>query len=143
MYDITAEAVSNTAVLHLKNARGEHMYVGEGEERRKVEIVLYGPGSPQYAEVEARQTARAVKRMQENDNKVSLPSPEQAALERAEDLATLTVEFRNFNYPPAGNALGAELYFAVYADKRLGFIPPQVRKFVDDWGNFKGASQKS
>lgn len=143
MLDIATMAVANTAALHLKNAHGEYMYTGTGDDRRKVEIVVYGPGSPQYAEVEARQTARTVKRMQENDGKISVAPPEVRAAEQAEDLATITAEFRNFNYSKAADAAGVELFCAVYADKSLGFIPPQVLKFLEGWGNFKVASATS
>lgn len=139
MLDITTMAVALTAPIHLKDAHGDYMYTGEGENRRPVRIVLYGPGSPQYGEVEARQTNRAVKRMQENDGKISVASPEQRDAEQAEDLAAITVAFEGFNYPPAGDKQGAELFRAVYADKTLGFITKQVLKAAADWGNFKAA----
>lgn len=140
MLDITTKAVANKAPIHLKDAAGDFMYVGEGDARKPVQIVLYGPGSPQYGEVEARQTNRAVKRMQDNDGKMTVPPPEQRDAEQAEDLAAITAEFVNFTYPPAGDAKGAELFRALYADKSLGFITKQVVKAVGDWGNFKAAS---
>ncbi|MDR6851097.1 hypothetical protein J2Y54_000590 [Sphingomonas sp. BE123] len=140
MLDITTKAVAATAAIHLKDAEGNHMYFGEGDARKPVQIVVYGPGSAQYAEVEARQTNRAVKRMQDNDGKVAVASPEQRDAEQAEDLAAITVSFENFTYPPAGTAAGAEMFRAFYADKSLGFITAQVLKAVRDWGNFKVAS---
>lgn len=143
MLDITTMAVANTAPIHLKDAEGNHMYFGEGDTRKPVQIILYGPGSPQYAEVEARQTNRAVKRMQDNDGKIAVASPEQRDAEQAEDLAAVTAAFVGFNYPPAGDAKGAELFRAVYADRSLGFITKQVLKAVGDWGNFKSASPAS
>mgnify|MGYP006864742374 CR=1 FL=1 len=143
MLDITTKAVANTAPIHLKDAEGNHMYFGEGEARKPVQIVLYGPGSPQYAEVEARQTNRAVKRMQDNDGKIAVASPEQRDAEQAEDLAAVTVAFVGFTYPPAGEAKGAELFRALYADKSLGFITKQVLKAVGDWGKVKSASPAS
>lgn len=143
MLDITTKAVANTAPIHLKDAEGNHMYFGEGDARKPVQIILYGPGSPQYAEVEARQTNRAVKRMQDNDGKIAVASPEQRDAEQAEDLAAVTVALVNFTYPPAGGATGTELFRALYADKSLGFITKQVLKAVGDWSNFQGGSAAS
>ena len=135
--DITKKAVVDTAAIHLKDAAGDHMNDEQGKPCR---IVIYGPGSKQFAAVEARQTNRAVKRMQDNDGKVSLASPEQRAAEKAEDLAAITVAFENFEYPPAGDAKGEPLFRQLYADPSLGYIANQISKAVADWGNFKPGS---
>lgn len=137
MFDITTQAVSDTTPIHIKGANGEHLYTPD---RKPVRIVIYGPGSNQYAAIEARQTNRAVKRMQDNDGKVSIASPEQRSAEQAEDLAELTVSFENLGYPPAKDKQGKELFQALYADPKLGFIPQQLLKAVRDWGNFKPGS---
>jgi hypothetical protein len=136
MFDITTQAVQDTAAIHLKGADGEHLYA----DGKPVRIHIYGPGSKQFAAIEARQTSRAVKRMQDNDGKVSVASPDQRAAEQAEDLAELTVSLENFTYPPAGDAQGKDLFKALYADTKLGFIPQQITKAVKDWGNFKPGS---
>lgn len=143
MLDITTKAVANTAPIHLKDAEGNYMYSGDGEDRKPVQIIVYGPGSPQYAEVEARQTNRAVKRMQENDGKLSVAAPEQRHAEQAEDLADVTHSFVNFGYPPAGDASGRELFRALYADRSLGFITKQVLAQVGEWGKFTVSSANS
>ncbi len=137
--DITTQAVRDTAAIHIKGADGEHLY----SDGKPVRIVIFGPGSRRFAEVEARQTSRAVKRMQDNDGKVSVPSPEQRAKEQAEDLAAITVAFENLTYPPAGDKQGSELFEALYADPTLGFIHRQITKAVQDWGNFTGGSATS
>ncbi|UAK25866.1 hypothetical protein [Sphingomonas nostoxanthinifaciens] len=134
--DITTQAVADTASIHIKGANGAFLYDGD----KPVRIVVYGPGSKAFSAVEARQSARALKRMQDNDNKISIASPEQRASEEAEDLAAITVRFENLSYPPAGKADGAELFEALYRDPKLGFIPKQVTKFVADWGNFMPGS---
>lgn len=139
MFDITTQAVTDTATIHVKNAAGELLYA-DAERKLPVEIVIYGPGSDAYGIVEARQSARTVKRMQENDGQFTAAPHEERVREAAEDLATLTVEFRNFAYPPAGDARGAKLFEAVYADQKLGFITRQVSKAVNDWGKFKAVS---
>jgi hypothetical protein len=142
MLDITTQAVSDTAVIHIKNAAGEPLYADEAR-TKPAQIVVYGPGSKAYGVVEARQSARAVKRMQDNDGKITVATPEERIRETAEDLAAITVRFENFTYPPAGKAEGAELFAAVYADPKLGFIAKQVTKTLGDWGNFKPASPGS
>jgi len=140
--DITTKAVNDTATLHLKDAAGELMYADKAR-TKPVRIILYGPGSDAYGVVEARQSARSVKRMQENDGKITAVPFEERVRETAEDLATITVEFENFSYPPAGDAKGAKLFEALYADQKLGFITRQVTKFVGDWGKFTNGSAAS
>ena len=142
MLDITSQSVADTATIHVKSAAGEPLYADD-KRTEKVQIVVYGPGSKAFSAVEARQSARALKRMQDNDGKITAPTAEERAKETAEDLAALTVRFENFGYPPAKDAQGAELFEAVYADPKLGFIAKQVSKHLADWGNFTPASATS
>ncbi len=140
MFDITTQAVSDTAPIHIKNAAGEPLYA-DGEAREKpVRIIVYGPGSKAHGAVESRQSSRALKRMQDNDGKFTAATAEERIQETAEDLATLTVGFENFAYPPAGDAQGTPLFEAVYRDQKLGFIAKQVKQTLDDWGKFRPAS---
>ena len=139
MFDITTQAAVDTAAIHLKGLDGEHLYDPDGN---PIRVVVYGPGSKQFSQIEARQTARAVKRMQDNDGKVSVGSPEERDRETAEDLAAITVSFENFDYPPAKGKTGVEKYQAFYLDRTLGHITKQVLKACNDWGNFKGAPAK-
>lgn len=139
MYDITQQAAADTTAIHVKGRDGEHLYA-DAEKTLPVRIVIYGPGSKPYATVEARQTNRSLKRMQDNDGKPTVASPEQRLIEQAEDLADITVAFENLAYPPAGAQQGKELFQALYADPKLGFIPQQILKAVRDWGNFKPGS---
>src|SRR3546814_5333114 len=103
MFDITSQAVVDTAPVHLKGADGEHLFDAKGN---PLQIVIFGPGSRQFAAIEARQTARAVKRMADNDGKPTVAAPEQRITEQAEDLAAITSEFRHFTYPPAEGKQG-------------------------------------
>lgn len=138
---ISKLAVSPTAFLHLKGPDGVHLY----ESKKPVGIDLFGPGSPEFSQVEARQSARALRLMQENDNKITLAPIEQRRTEAAEDLAALTAAFQYIDYdgpdgkPLAGNAL----HVAVYSDPTLGWIKEQVTKFVGDWGRFTQGSVAS
>lgn len=138
MFDITKEAVVDTATLHLKGLNGELLFADAAREK-PVRVIVFGPGSKAFGLVESQQSARAVKRMQDNDGKISVAPMEERQRETAEDLAALTVEFENFTYPPAKDAKGVELFTAVYSDPKLGFVTKQVAKFVADWGNFKAA----
>jgi len=134
-------AASTTAFLHLKGPDGAHLYDGE----QPVGIELYGPGSPQFSQVEEKQSARAIARMRDNDNKVSLAPIDERRTQAADDLAALTADFRLIEHEDAdGKALtGAALFTAVYADPALGWIKEQVTRFVGDWSRFTTASATS
>jgi len=133
MFDISADALIDIAPIHLKNSAGDYAYAGPN---LPVRINLYGPGSEQFAMVEARQAQRAVKRMQDNDNKVTLPPPEERTREQAEDLADLTDSFENFDYPAPGKS-GRDLFMAFYADKKMVHYHRQVLKAINDAGNWR------
>lgn len=145
MFNIATLAVATTAALHLKSASGELLFADTAR-KLPIRIHVHGPGSAAYGVVESRQSTRALKRMDDNDGKVVAASPEERAKAVAEDLASITLSFENFEYRPEGAAkdspslTGEELYRAVYSDQRLGFIAKQVSKFVGDWGNFSAAS---
>ncbi len=136
--DILTQAVSDTAIIHVKDAAGEPLYDGE----KPVRIHIYGPGSKAFAAVEARQSARAVKRMQDNDGRVTIAPHEERLAVTAEDLAAITARFEHLSYGDSGLE-GDALHRAVYADPKLGFIARQVSKAVADWGNFKPGSATS
>ena len=141
-FNIALLAVSASAICHIKSPTGEPLYADEAREK-PIRIKLYGPGSKPYGVVESRQSARALKRMQDNDGKITAATPEERVTETAEDLAAITAEFENFDYQaPDGSPLaGAEMFRAAYADQGLGYITRQVAKFVGDWGNFSAASK--
>ncbi|WP_066723576.1 hypothetical protein [Sphingomonas pituitosa] len=134
-------AASPTAFLHLKGPDGAYLY--EGKEPMGIE--MYGPGTPEAAAVESAQSARAIKRMQDNNNKISLPPAEDQRAEKAADLSALTVGFQHIEYDAAdGTPLtGKALFLAVYSDPSLGWIKEQADKFRDDWGNFMPRSPKT
>ena len=131
--DVSMLIVADTGTLHVKNAAGEPMYE-EGDRTKPIRIILHSPGSPYYATVESRQTARVLKRMNDNEGKMTAATAEEALAERAEDLATLTA---SFEYLTDGNKTGEELFRSVYGNQKLGFIAAQVTKYLKDWGNFR------
>jgi len=138
--NIAALAVVSTAALHLKDASGNLLFA-DAERKLPVRIHIHGPGSDVAGVVDARQTQRSLKRMQDNDGKATVASPEERIADTAADLASLTASFENFEYAPAGDATGEALFRAVYADPALGFLVRQVSKFFGDWGNFSAASK--
>ena len=135
MLDILTQAAVNSAAIHIKGADGAYLY----SDGKPVRIHLFSPGSPEAAEVDERQTARVLKRLADNDGKPSVAPSDQRDAEVADDLASITCAFENFTYPPAANKQGKELFRALYADKRFGYIVQQVQKAHRDWGNFKPA----
>lgn len=137
-FNIAALAVASIGVLHVKTAAGEPAYA-DAERKLPILIHLHSPGSEIASIVEGRQTARSLKRMQDNDGKVTVGSPEERKAETAADLAALTAGFQNFTYGD-GSLTGEQLYRAVYEDQTLGFITRQVAKHFGDWGNFSSAS---
>ncbi len=138
IFNIASLAVAATASLHLKSVTGEPLFADE-ERTLPIRIILHGPGSQVAGIVEARQSARALKRMQDNDGKITAATREERIAETSEDLAALTAGFENFEYEPAGGLTGDALYRALYADQSLGFITKQVMRFFGDWGNFNAA----
>ncbi len=141
--NIALLAVTSTAALHLKNPAGELLFA-DAERTLPVRILVHGPGSKAYGVVESRQSARTLKRMQDNDGKITAATPEERVAETAEDLAAITSGFENFEYQPEGAETpisGEDLFRSVYANQGLGFITRQVTKFVGDWGNFSAASK--
>lgn len=130
--DASTLRVADTATIHLKSADGVPLY----HDGKPVQITIYGPGSRQAAAVETAQTSRALKRMHDNDGKVTAPTAEERRQEAAQDLAAVTVSFDQLTY---GDKTGTALFEAVYADAALGFIANQVQKASADWGKFKGA----
>lgn len=142
LFDISTQAVEETTIIHLKNAAGELLFA-DAERKLPVQVELYGPGSTPFGVNEARQNARQTKRFNENDMKLSSQDHEEQVRETAEDLASVTKRFINFGYAPAGDAQGADLFRAVYADTKLGFIVQQVRKTLRDWSAFRKGSETS
>lgn len=142
-FNIALLACTATAALHVKNPAGELLFADDDREQ-PVRIHLHGPGSKAYGVVESRQSARALKRMQDNDGKITAATPEERVAETAEDLAAITSHFENFEYQPEGATepvTGEDLFRTVYANQGLGFITRQVAKFVADWGNFSAVSK--
>lgn len=134
--DISKLKVTASAAMHVRDAAGVPLY----EDGKPVRILFHGPGSRPFAELETRQTARSVKRHNDNEGKLVARSADERRLEAVEDLADLTIGFENLTH---GDLTGRNLYEAVYRDPELGFIVQQANKFLNDWGNFTPGSPTS
>jgi hypothetical protein len=137
MSDIKQFAVNPTARLHLRDASDELMYA-DPEKTKAIAVVLYGPGSRQYAKAQSQQNNRMLDKLKRKGK--SDQTPEQKQEEQATFLAACTQGFENLAYD---DLEGDSLAKAVYGDVSIGFISDQVGKFLGDWGNFSTASAKS
>ena len=138
MFDITKTAVSETATLDLVGPDEAPLL---GEDKKQCSISLYGPGSEPFERASAKRQNKLIGRLKRK-GKSEMSAEEQRA-EQADFLASITVSFNGFTYPPAGEATGKDLYRAAYSDRSIGFIADQVQAFVGDWGNFTGSSATS
>ena len=134
--DFTKQRVSPKAAMHVRNAAGTPMYDGD----KPVRIIFYGPASPQFAELETRQSERSVKRHNDNEGRTVARTSEERREEAVADLLSLTAGFEHLEYE---DKTGDELYAAVYNDPELGYILNQGVKFVGEWGNFSGSAPKN
>lgn len=131
MFDITREAVADTAECELDRANGTPML---GEKGKRCSITLYGPGSDQFAEMQARRQKRNIARIT-NGTEVSIEEERQM---QAEDLADITVSFNNFAYP-GEFATPRAMFVACYLDRKIGFVREQANAALT-WGKFASAN---
>lgn len=142
--DLKTQAVLNTSTLHLQDAGEEPMYAagadGNPDMQKPVQVVMYSPGTKQFANASARRSNRNVQRMVRG-KKTDLSADEQRR-ESAEFLADTTHSFENLTY---GDKLPTtrDEFIAVYSDIEIGFIAEQAAKFGSDWANFKKKPTKS
>ena len=135
MFDITSEAVQDTATLNLSRANGSPMI---GEDGKRASITLCGPGSRTYLQAEAETRRRARAKVDQAGGRITA-AMDGTDEDEADFLAAITVSFNNFTYPePEGVKFKTkrEQYVAFYMDDTLGYLHEQVQKFRADWGNF-------
>ncbi len=138
MFDISTQAVAESSDLMLNDAEDAPLL---GADKKQLSITLYGPGSEPFEKAAAKRQNRLLERLKRK-GKTDMSAEEQRS-EQAEFLASITESFNGFDYPPAGDAKGKDLFRALYMDRKLGFITDQVQRFVGDWGNFSGKSATS
>lgn len=130
-------AVAAVSTLHLKDASDNLLFaeIGPKKEKVPVTVTVFGPGSREFQQAQAKVNSRAVRRLQKK-GKFEQSADEKLA-EQAEYLADITQGFSNVEYD--GKA-GRDLALAVYSDPAIGFIGDQVAEHIKDWGNFSPAS---
>lgn len=142
MSNIKKFAVDETSTLHLKDANDDLMYAdgadGNPDKNKPMRIKLFGPGSKQYAKVQAASNNKLFTRLKKKGKEDQ--SVEDQTQENADKLAALTHSFENISYD---DLAGEALHKAVYLDETIGFIPAQVNGHLGDWANFTKTSAKS
>ena len=140
IFDITTLETVDTTFLHLKSPITEEpMFLGEGEDAKPIGIWLHSPGTEAYEAAEGKRTNRALVR---SKRKIDL-NADLLRGDTVDFLAEVTASFQNLGYPPAGDAQGAKLYKALYADRRRGWVVSQVQAHLNDYANFTKASATS
>ena len=139
-FDITVFESAETSFMHLKSPVDEEPIMkGKGEAKTPVGITFHSPGSAAFEKANARRTNRSLSR---NKRKIDL----NADLLRADNvdfLTDVTVSFDGLAYPPAGEAKGDELFKALYADRKFGWVVEQANAFLADWSSFTKGSATS
>jgi hypothetical protein len=128
--DIRKFAVTPTTTLHLRDAADELMYA-DGDLKRPMQAVLYGPGSKQFKAAQAASSNKMVERLKKKGK--TDQTAEDQARQTADFLVACTKSLENVEF----DALtGEALLEAVYTTPEIGFIPEQINKHIGDWSNF-------
>lgn len=141
LFDITQAAAAETATIPLLRGDGVPLYNGDGADKEQLSITVYGPGSRPYVDAMSKRENRLIDRVRRK-GRAELSADDKIA-EEAKFLASITVTFNGFNYPPKPDATGYDLFVAVYSDPKLGFIKDQVAAAAGDWERFTSGSATS
>lgn len=127
--DIRKYAVEQTGRIEVRDADGE-LIPG-------AVIVVYSPGSKQFAKAQANRSNRTIDTLRKKGK--ADQTPESMAEEKSNYLADCTHSFEGIDIDKLE---GKALFKAVYADVSLGFIADQVAEYLGDWSNFTKDSTK-
>lgn len=132
---IRKHAVPETAVFHLHDAGEQPIFENE-DPKKPSRVVLYSPGSKQFAAAQTARNNRILDRMKRKGK--SDLTPEEQIKEKAGYLADCTHSWENVDYD---GKTGRDLSLAIYGDLDLGFIADQNAQRLGDWKNFTKDSQ--
>ncbi len=139
-FDITQFDSTDTSFMHLKSPVDEEPITAKvNGEKVRVGITFHSPGSEAYEAAASRRTNRALAR---SKRKIDIT----ADLLRADTVTFLTdctVSFDHLGYLPAGEATGDDLFKALYADRKYGWVIEQANAHLGDWASFTKGSAKS
>ena len=142
--DLKNKEILDFASLHLNDESDEPMYAenekGEPDKTKPCNMVIYSPGSRQYANASARRNNRNFERLR--SNKKQNQSADEQRRESAEFLADCTHSAENFIYDGKVPA-SREEFIALYSNLKIGYIADQVAKFGAEYANFKKKSESS
>lgn len=128
-FDVSQYELDDTAVMTVKNARGDDDLVVDG---RPVTIEFYSPGSPQGVKALHKSSRQSQLRlMRTMRNEVSQDDAANADREQAEKLAAFTKSISD-NWPQAP--------LAVFSNPRLCYWNRQAEEFLGKLGNFSKGS---
>lgn len=127
--------VEETAVVELNTAGDEPMMI----DGARATITVWGPGSKQHAAAQAVTQNRMLEKLRKK-GKVE-QTAEEKARENVDFLVACTKEFSP-NIQSDGKK-DAELFTAVYGNRKLGFIGDQVAKVIGEWNSFTKPSLKN
>lgn len=131
-------AVEDVAVVVLEDAKGDPMIGSDG---KHIIVELYSPGTKQYENARAKQSAALINLMKKK-GKVD-QSPESKARDTAEFLANCTKSMTENLGPGFEDLSGHALYMAVYMNRSTGFVVDQLSAQLAEWGNFTNVSTKN
>ena len=129
-FDVSKYELEDTAVLSLKNARGDDDLIGE-DGASPVTIEVYSPGSPQGVKALHKSGRAAQLRIFRSMRGEFDPrDAENADREQVEKLVAFTKSISG-NFPLSPHA--------VYGNPRLVYINRQVEEYIGKLGNFSKA----
>ncbi|WP_225782670.1 hypothetical protein [Xenophilus sp. Marseille-Q4582] len=137
-FKLKSTAVAATSVLHLKDSAENLLFADGAKMKQPVEVVVFGPGSKEFQQAQAKVNSRAVRRLQKK-GKFEQSADEKLA-EQADYLADITQGWNNIDASEFDGKTGRALSLAIYSDPSIGFIADQVSEHVKDWANFSPAS---
>lgn len=127
VFDISAEAVSDTSTVMLDRPNGDPLNNPKGEQ---CSVTVYGPGSKAFARAQGAKNRALMAFVKRGGKKMA--DDEQREID-AEFLATCTVSFNGFSYK---GLTGHEQFKQAYMDSSIGYIAEQVNRHIGDWANF-------
>lgn len=128
-FDVSQYELEDTAVMTVKNARGDDDLIVDG---KPVTVEFYSPGSPQGVKALHKASRQAQLRlMRTMRNEMSQEDATNADREQAEKLAAFTKSISD-NWPVAP--------LAVFSNPRLLYWNRQAEEFLGKLGNFSKGS---